>query len=101
MFKLLGSPQSNSDIRSLGEEPCIPVEMLGGRTRMRDDICGYCGEAGADKYAAPRQWPGERYPDSLLVHSLCEHDECERAFKAFRERVGQDGVDRYLREITR
>lgn len=44
-----------------------------------EDICGLCGEPGADKFAHPVHWPGERVPDGPLVHQQCEHDECERA----------------------
>lgn len=44
-----------------------------------DDICGLCGKPGADKYAHPVHWPGERIPDSELVHAECEAEECRRA----------------------
>ena len=47
-----------------------------------EDICGLCGEPGADKYAHPEHWPGERIPDGPLVHSSCESDECARAHAA-------------------
>jgi len=45
-----------------------------------EDICGLCGLPGADKYAHPMHWPGERIPDTLLVHAECEQEECQRAF---------------------
>lgn len=44
-----------------------------------DDICGLCGEPGADKFAHPDHWPGERVPDGPLVHTECEIEECMRA----------------------
>ena len=43
------------------------------------DICGLCGEPGADKYAHPAHWPGEQVPDGKFVHSECEEEECRRA----------------------
>lgn len=52
----------------------------------QEDICGYCGEPGADKYAlwvgGGVYWPGEFRPDTELVHAACEHAETERAFMA-------------------
>ena len=47
-----------------------------------DDICGLCGQPGADKYAHPIHWPGERVPDGPLVHADCEALECQRAHAA-------------------
>lgn len=44
-----------------------------------DDICGLCGEPGADKFAHPVHWPGEQMPDGPLVHASCEAEECRRA----------------------
>jgi hypothetical protein len=48
------------------------------------DICGYCGEAGADKMAlwtgGGRYWPGEFVPDTECVHAECERAEQRRAF---------------------
>jgi hypothetical protein len=41
-------------------------------TPISDDICGLCGNPGADKFAHPEHWPGERVPDGPLVHSDCE-----------------------------
>lgn len=47
------------------------------------DICGLCGEPGADKMAAWTGggvlWPGEQMPDTQFVHSKCEHNERGRA----------------------
>jgi hypothetical protein len=47
-----------------------------------DDICGLCGEPGADKEPHPLYWPGERRPDTALVHAECEHQEQGRAHAA-------------------
>ena len=47
-----------------------------------DDLCGLCGEPGADKYHHPVYWPGEREPDGDLVHAACEQEECARAHAA-------------------
>jgi hypothetical protein len=44
-----------------------------------EDICGLCGEPGADKVPHPARWPGERAPDTDLVHAYCEQEECNRA----------------------
>jgi len=44
-----------------------------------EDICGLCGEPGADKYKHPVHWPGEQNPEGELVHSWCEEEECRRA----------------------
>ena len=46
---------------------------------MNDDICGLCGEPGADKYAHPEHWPGEQVPDTKFVHAVCAEEECKRA----------------------
>ena len=51
-----------------------------------DDICGICGESGADKMAlwtgGGLYWPGELVPESELVHSECEKEETRRAHAA-------------------
>lgn len=44
-----------------------------------EDICGLCGEPGADKYHHPHYWPGEQRPDGDFVHAECEDEECRRA----------------------
>jgi hypothetical protein len=44
-----------------------------------EDICGLCGQPGADKIPCPEHWPGERIPDSEFVHAECEDEECRRA----------------------
>lgn len=43
---------------------------------MDDDICGLCGEPGADKIPHPIRWPRERRPDTDLVHAECERQAC-------------------------
>jgi hypothetical protein len=44
-----------------------------------NDICGLCGQPGADKIPHPIYWPDEKIPDTDLVHAECESAECERA----------------------
>lgn len=52
----------------------------------QDDICGLCGEPGADKMAlwtgGGIYWPGEVRPDSECVHWECEEAETRRAHAA-------------------
>jgi hypothetical protein len=43
------------------------------------DICGLCGEPGADKMPAPCHWPGEIVPDTEYIHPECETAEQKRA----------------------
>ena len=50
-----------------------------------EDICGLCGEPGADKFAHPIHWPGEQVSDGPLVHRECEEEECRRAHAALSE----------------
>ncbi len=64
-----------------------------------EDICGLCGEGGADKLPHPCYWPTEQRPGTKLVHTECENDECERAFNEYHEQVGDDGIKRFLRTI--
>ncbi len=47
-----------------------------------DDICGLCGQPGADKIPHPVYWPGEQRPDTDLVHAECEDAETHRACEA-------------------
>ncbi|MCA9340283.1 MAG: hypothetical protein KDA17_05195 [Candidatus Saccharibacteria bacterium] len=44
------------------------------------DICGLCGEPGADKIPHPVYWPGERRPGSEFVHADCEDMACIEAW---------------------
>ena len=36
------------------------------------DVCGLCGEPGADKIPHPHYWPTETRPDTEFVHATCE-----------------------------
>ena len=51
-----------------------------------EDICGLCGETGADKFAHPVHWPGEAIPNGNLVHQSCEQEECRRAHSLLSDR---------------
>ncbi len=62
-----------------------------------EDICGLCGEPGADKLPHPCYWPTERRPDVHLVHATCESEECERAFQEFQNQIGEEGIRELLR----
>jgi len=62
----------------LGAPPPLSIEEV-YEPVPNDDICGLCGEPGADKMAHPMHWPGEQIPDGPLVHSECEAEECRRA----------------------
>ena len=44
-----------------------------------DDICGFCGQPGADKVPHPVRWPGEESAGTGYVHADCESEECQRA----------------------
>ncbi len=44
-----------------------------------EDICGFCGQANADKFPHPVRWPGEESAGTELVHATCESEECGRA----------------------
>lgn len=50
------------------------------------DICGLCGQPGADKIAHPMLWPGERRSDTGFVHASCEQDECGRAHASLNDK---------------
>ena len=64
-----------------------------------EDICGLCGEPGADKMPHPVHWPTEQIPETDLVHADCEKEECERAYKEFHRNVGENGIKQFLRGI--
>ena len=49
------------------------------------DICGFCGQPGADKIPHPVLWPGEQSAGTELVHAACEDDECGRAHAALND----------------
>ena len=65
-----------------------------------EDICGLCGEPGADKMAmwtgGGVYWPGETVPDAEFVHQECEQEETRRAHAL----LSQDERDAVLRGIT-
>ena len=65
-----------------------------------EDVCGICGETGADKYKQPCRWPGEINPEGEFVHAECEQRERYRAFAEFRERFGDAGVRNFLRNLS-
>ena len=64
-----------------------------------NDICGYCGEPGADKMAlwtgGGLYWPGEFIPETELVHGDCENEETRRAHSC----LSQKERDSSLRSI--
>lgn len=55
-----------------------------------EDICGFCGKPGADKFPHPVRWPGEESARTELVHAECEQAECGRAHAALSDRQRQD-----------
>jgi hypothetical protein len=71
--------------------------MTDGEIAEAEDICGLCGEPGADKYKHPCHWPGEENPEGEFVHAECENVECARAHAEFTRRVGESGVREFLR----
>ena len=85
-YELMSHAQRIADELGIALEP---------REAIGDDICGLCGLPGADKMASPNHWPGERIPDSELVHEACEQAECGRAHAALSDRQRED----YLRTI--
>lgn len=72
---------------------CSPAEEA-------EDICGLCGEPGADKMAlwtgGGVYWPGERIPDGDMVHQACEQAETRRAHAA----LSQQQRDAVLRSVS-
>ena len=80
--------------------PATPAEAGAGEPLVASglldaDICGLCGEPGADKYAHPIHWPGEQVPDGPLVHAACESEECGRAHAALNDNQRRE----FLRSI--
>lgn len=57
-----------------------------GAEEEQEDVCGLCGEPGADKMACWTgggvYWPGETMPDTEFVHQSCEQEERHRAHAA-------------------
>lgn len=62
-----------------------------------DDICGLCGQLGADKIPQPHYWPGEQRPGSEYVHAECENQESARAHAA----LSPAEIEYVLRDIMR
>ena len=62
-----------------------------------EDICGLCGESGADKEPHPIHWPGEQRPESALVHAECEQEECLRAHAALTDSQRAS----FIREVSK
>ncbi len=60
-----------------------------------EDICGFCGQPGADKIPHPVRWPGEQSAGTELVHADCEQEECRRAHAELSDRQR----DEFLRNI--
>ena len=56
--------------------PCLLEDSMNDKTK---DICGFCGEAGADKFPHPISWPGEQSAGTKFVHAACEKVESGRA----------------------
>ena len=64
---------------------------------LEEDTCGFCGQPGADKFAHPEHWPGERVPDGPLVHADCERDECTRAHASLTDKQRLEHLRRIVR----
>jgi hypothetical protein len=62
-----------------------------------DDICGICGQPGADKIPHPVRWPGEADPGTELVHADCEQEECRRAHRELSDHQRRA----FLREVSK
>lgn len=54
-----------------------------------EDICGFCGLPGADKFPHPIRWPGEQSAGTEFVHAACEEEECGRAHRALSDQQRQ------------
>lgn len=63
----------------------------------RGDICGLCGDPGADKVPHPHYWPGELRPDTEYVHRDCEDAEQSRAHSCLTDAQRE----RFLRDVMR
>jgi len=55
-----------------------------------EDICGFCGQPGANKYPHPVRWPGENSAGTELVHAECENKECRRAHSLLTDKQRRD-----------
>lgn len=54
--------------------------------QVDDDVCGFCGQTGADKVPHPVRWPGEDTAGTPYVHAECEDAECRRAHALLTDR---------------
>lgn len=66
------------------------IFSLSNEHKEAEDICGLCGNMGADKIPHAKHWPGERIPDTWLVHSDCEAEECHRAYLLMTDKQRHD-----------
>ena len=84
------------DVNKAAGAPSALNDGLG----VDDDICGLCGQPGADKMAlwtgGGIYWPGEEKPETELVHAECERAETERAHAA----LTQPQRDAVIREAS-
>lgn len=55
-----------------------------------DDLCGFCGQLGADKIPHPVRWPGEESAGTEYVHASCEDEECRRAHQLLTDKQRAD-----------
>lgn len=55
-----------------------------------DDLCGFCGQPGADKIPHPVRWPGEDSAGTPYVHATCEADECRMAYGALTDQQREE-----------
>jgi hypothetical protein len=62
-----------------------------------EDVCGLCGGPDPGKIPHLGHWPGERIPDTQLVHADCEREECTRAHACLTE----SQRERVIRNISR
>ena len=85
----------NKKVEKKCNSESVSIELLDAD----EDICGYCGEKGADKMAlwtgGGVYWPGEFRPDTELVHQSCEHEEQRRAHRE----LTQEQRNKFLRSI--
>ena len=68
----------NDWANSIVTAPALTALVIGDDS---EDVCGLCGETGANKVPHPMYWPGEQRPGSQYVHMGCEREESNRAFK--------------------
>lgn len=70
-----------------------------------DDICGLCGQPGADKMAlwtgGSVYWPGETVPETEMVHQECEQEETRRAHAALTQAQREQFLDDVIKSACR